>query len=179
MPLKTPFRLVIGFITILQVVTTITYYTIARLHNLQSLHTNLLAVSAVVFMYSVSLNHTLQIESSIHTLYLHILTLRNLLVETLWELPANWSECRFIRLETETVSADGLQDNSSARPTQKSHLTLYCCKGVFTDWLPGNGRGMDSIENSRSDCCLVTSNNICNSIVACIYATEGCLQVVA
>jgi hypothetical protein len=47
--LKTPFGLVIGFINHLQVVTTITYYTIARLHDLQSLHTNLLSLSAVVF----------------------------------------------------------------------------------------------------------------------------------
>jgi hypothetical protein len=56
MPLKTPFRLLIGFINHLQVVTTITYYTIARLHNLQSLRTNLLTLSAVIFTYSVSVN---------------------------------------------------------------------------------------------------------------------------
>jgi hypothetical protein len=40
-PLKTPFRLVIGFITILDVVTTITYKTVARLHSLQSVHSNI------------------------------------------------------------------------------------------------------------------------------------------
>jgi hypothetical protein len=37
---KTGLGLVIGFIDHLQVVTTINYYTIAALHNLQSLHTN-------------------------------------------------------------------------------------------------------------------------------------------
>jgi hypothetical protein len=35
------FGLVIGFINHLQVVTTINHYTIAALHNVQSLHTNL------------------------------------------------------------------------------------------------------------------------------------------
>jgi hypothetical protein len=60
-------RLVIGFINNPQVVTTINYYTIAALHNLQSLHTNLFSLSALVFMdlshenYKVSLNYTLQI----------------------------------------------------------------------------------------------------------------------
>jgi hypothetical protein len=39
--LKMGFGLVIGFFNNLQVVTTINYYTIAALHNLQSLHTNL------------------------------------------------------------------------------------------------------------------------------------------
>jgi hypothetical protein len=43
------FRLVIGFINNLQVVATINYYTIAALHNLQSLHTKLLSLSAQVF----------------------------------------------------------------------------------------------------------------------------------
>jgi hypothetical protein len=33
MPLKEPFRLVTGFITILHVVSTITYYTVTYLHN--------------------------------------------------------------------------------------------------------------------------------------------------
>jgi hypothetical protein len=37
----TLFRLLIGFSTILHVVTTITYYTITYLHSLQSLHSNI------------------------------------------------------------------------------------------------------------------------------------------
>jgi hypothetical protein len=41
MPLKTPFWMVIGFITILQVVTSITYYTVTHLHSLQSVHSNI------------------------------------------------------------------------------------------------------------------------------------------
>jgi hypothetical protein len=47
--LKTGFGFVIGFINNLQVITTINYYTIAALHNLQSLHTNLFSLSALVF----------------------------------------------------------------------------------------------------------------------------------
>jgi hypothetical protein len=50
------FGLVIGFINDLQVVTSITYYTIAHLHNLQSLHANLLTLSAVVLTYSNTSN---------------------------------------------------------------------------------------------------------------------------
>jgi hypothetical protein len=48
--LKTGFGLVIGFVNNLQVVTTINFYTIAALHSLQSLHTNLFSLSALVFM---------------------------------------------------------------------------------------------------------------------------------
>jgi hypothetical protein len=65
---------------------------------------------------------------------------------------------------------------------QHRKQSLYCCVihgNVFIERLPSNGRGTDSIENGRSDCCLTTSNSIRNSIVACVYATEGCLQVVA
>jgi hypothetical protein len=47
--LKTGFGLVIGFISHLQVVTTINYYTIAALHNLQSLHNILFSLSELVF----------------------------------------------------------------------------------------------------------------------------------
>jgi hypothetical protein len=41
MPLKTPFWSVIRFITILQVVTSITFYTVTHLHSLQSVNTNI------------------------------------------------------------------------------------------------------------------------------------------
>jgi hypothetical protein len=46
---KELFGLVIGFINHLLVVTTINYYTIAALHNLQSLHINIFSLSALVF----------------------------------------------------------------------------------------------------------------------------------
>jgi hypothetical protein len=38
---ETPFRLLIGFITILHVVTTVTYYTVTHLHSLQSVYSNI------------------------------------------------------------------------------------------------------------------------------------------
>jgi hypothetical protein len=41
--------LVIGIINNLQVVTTINYYTLTDLYKLQSLHTNLFGLSALVF----------------------------------------------------------------------------------------------------------------------------------
>jgi hypothetical protein len=61
--LKTVFGLVIGIINNLQVVTTNNEYTVADLHNVQSLHTNLFSLSALVFTgtVTVSLNYTLQI----------------------------------------------------------------------------------------------------------------------
>jgi hypothetical protein len=60
----TPFGLLIGFINNLQVVTILTYNTVT---HLQSLHANLFTL----FAYSVSLNHTLQIKHSVHTLHRH------------------------------------------------------------------------------------------------------------
>jgi hypothetical protein len=71
--------LVIGFINHLQVVTTNNYYTIVALHNLQSLHTNLLSLFPLVFtaiswqrVYNtgtikVSLNYTLPISLYYYT----------------------------------------------------------------------------------------------------------------
>jgi hypothetical protein len=48
---KTGFGLVIGFINNPQVVTTINSYTVTDLHNLKSLRSNLLSLSAIVFTY--------------------------------------------------------------------------------------------------------------------------------
>jgi hypothetical protein len=53
----TGFWLVIGFINNLQVVTTINYYTIAALHNLQSLHTNIFSLSALVLIDLEHMNY--------------------------------------------------------------------------------------------------------------------------
>jgi hypothetical protein len=48
--LNTGFGLLIGFINYLQVVTTINYYSTADLHNLQSLHNNILSLFPLVFI---------------------------------------------------------------------------------------------------------------------------------
>jgi hypothetical protein len=123
-------RIVTWFYKPLTGLTTITYYTIACLHNLQSLHTNLLTLSAVVFMYSVSLNQALQIEPSIHTISLQFtrrtsrgchlkleqsqihrrIILRKFTPGTVRELPAN-SRC--------------LQGNLSARTPRKIAAPLF------------------------------------------------------
>jgi hypothetical protein len=79
----TQFRLLIGFIRSSLVTTTINYNTVPNLHNLQSLHANLFTLSAVVFTYSVSLNHTLQIKPSIHTISLHMTNFPWLSLKTL------------------------------------------------------------------------------------------------
>jgi hypothetical protein len=61
--LKTGFGLVIEFINNLRVVITNNYYTIADLHNLESLHTNLLSLFPLVFIVrSLALNYTLPIS---------------------------------------------------------------------------------------------------------------------
>jgi hypothetical protein len=46
---KSGFGFLIGFIGYLQVVSTINYYNSAALHNVQSLHTNLLSLFPLVF----------------------------------------------------------------------------------------------------------------------------------
>jgi hypothetical protein len=71
--METQFGLVIGFINNLQVVTTITYYTVTYLQNLHSLHANLFSLSVTVFSLQ---SHwiTLQIKPSIRTIRLHWLT---------------------------------------------------------------------------------------------------------
>jgi hypothetical protein len=98
-PLKTPFRLLIRFIYNLQVVISITYYTVAYFHSLHSLHANLFTLSAVVFAYSVSL------------LLKHI---NNLQLFFTCELPVTVSYRELL------CNADGLQDNSSARTAYKT-----------------------------------------------------------
>jgi hypothetical protein len=52
--LKMGFGLVIGFIIHLQPITAMNYYTVAALHNLRSLHTNLFSLSALVWLISRS-----------------------------------------------------------------------------------------------------------------------------
>jgi hypothetical protein len=68
-----PFGLLIGFTNNLQVVTTINYDTVAGLHTLQTIHTNLFTISSVGFTYPqyntgaipVSLYHPLPVPSQL------------------------------------------------------------------------------------------------------------------
>jgi hypothetical protein len=133
----TPFWLLIGSITILQVVNTINYNTAT---HLQSLHANLFTLYA----YSVSLNHTLQIKPSIYTLHLHRQISRILLVY-------EWLGCRYIPFETASKNCLGrlrcLQDNPSAWTIQKSK-PLYYCGRVFIATLHSSGHGAARIENA-------------------------------
>jgi hypothetical protein len=90
MPLKTPFLLVIHFITILQVVTTITFYTGTYLHNYTPIYT--------------------PIQSHCH--------LNSLQLFFTYELPVTVSYRELL------CSADGLQDNTSARTPRKTVAPL-------------------------------------------------------
>jgi hypothetical protein len=95
-----PFWLIIGFITILHVVTIITFYTVTYLH---SLHANLSSLSAVVFAYSVSLS--LKHFNSLQLFFTY-------------EFPVTVSYQELL------CSADGLQDNPSARTPRKTVAPL-------------------------------------------------------
>jgi hypothetical protein len=106
MPLNTPFGLVIGFITILHVVTTITYNAVTYFHNLHSLPDNLFTLSAVVFAYSVSLS---------------LKHLNSLQFFFTYELPMTVSYRELL------CSADGLQDNPSPRTPRKTVALLLRC----------------------------------------------------
>jgi hypothetical protein len=72
-----------------------------------------------------------------------------------------------------------LQNNSSARTTQKTH-SLSCCRGLFTAPLHNNGRGTDHIENELLillRTCMyraLPSNGRClhsNCLITGLYAT--------
>jgi hypothetical protein len=142
MPPKTPIWLVIGFITILQVVTSITFYTVTHLHSLQSVH------SDIPILFGAS-----------------GLSLENCRPLTAWVSPVVF-----------TIT-----------PLHGPHgkRSLYCWDVLKP--FPSNGRGTDLQKTSYviailpaywgADFCLPTSNNIWNSIVACVYSVARCLPV--
>jgi hypothetical protein len=89
-------------------------------------------------------------------------------------------------LNTLSIERPKCQDNPSTRTTQKSQ-PLYChgivclpsrCIAMFT---ARTTQKSDCVISShrlhRSDCCLATSNNIRNFIVACVYLVVRCLPV--
>jgi hypothetical protein len=131
-----------------------------------------------IIYHSVTLLHSLQSYTPIfNSWHLHIFTLRN--------LTANfWLSTHSLR--NWTVSAVGLQHNSSARTPRKTLAPLLrirllsCCIVVSchgTDPQKTSHVIVTSLADWRPDCCLATSNNIRNSIVACVYSVARCLSV--
>jgi hypothetical protein len=114
LPLKTPFCLVIRFITILQVVTSITFYTVTHLQNLQSLHANLCSLSLTVFITHFTSSQADLLHSSVDLVPLFIFP-EGLAV--IWRLPtANCLRC-----------SSCLQDNTFARTPRKTVAPLFRC----------------------------------------------------
>jgi hypothetical protein len=159
MPLKTPFRFINGV-----------YYTFTRrdynhlytVPYLHSLHFNLFSLSAVVFAYSVSLS---------------LKHLNSLQLFNTNEFPATVSY-------RELITAPIVFKITSRHALHGKRLLHYW---DVLEPFPSNGRGTDLQKTSyvrailsaywRSDCCLATSSNIRNSIVACVYSVARCLLV--
>jgi hypothetical protein len=149
MPLKNPFRLLIGFINNLQVVSALTYYTIARLHNLESLLTNLLTLSALVFTYSVSLNQTFQVQPSVHTQSLHAMNFPWLSLKILKQSQIH----RRILLRKFTPGTvqefPGSPQMPSSKPLGTDRIEksqpLYCCLIPAVTCLSSRCLGMGSV----------------------------------
>jgi hypothetical protein len=132
------FGLLIGFINHLQVVTTINYNTVPDSHNLQSQHAHLFTLSAVVFMYSVSLNHTLQIKPSVHTISLHMMNFPRLSLKIFsWSLKQSQIHCQILQ----------------------SILVSNCCYIAFalTTWKTTNIAGMECLPWCCADWYLTTN----------------------
>jgi hypothetical protein len=151
---ETRFGLVIGFINKPQVVTTITYDTVTGLGDLQSLHANLLSISAVVLTYSVSLNHTPNKAFNSHndfsaiTHYHAHKTFESHAKASHDELSVAIFYRELCHLNTQTLK-------TVLSLTVHAENSLYCCKGVFTATLHRNGRGTDHIESQSRDSYLV------------------------
>jgi hypothetical protein len=112
------------------------------------LHANLFTLSAVVFTYSVSLS--LKHLNSLQLFFTN-------------ELPVTVSNRELL------CSADGLQDNPSAR-TPPLHSNGHCADPQKTSYVIASTVEMMVAEQQTI--------NI-SPIVGCSSATEGCLQVVA
>jgi hypothetical protein len=136
MPLKTQFWLVIRFITILQVVTTITFY--------------IVTISTLYYSHSV------------RSVWYSLGDCRPLIA---WVAPVVFK--------------------ITPRHGPHGKRLLYCWDVL--EQFPSNSRGTDLQKTNnviailpaywRADCCLATSNNIRNSIVACAYSVARCLPV--
>jgi hypothetical protein len=164
--LRRRFGLVIGFIWNLQVVTTNNYNTLADLHNLQSLNTNLLSLSALVLtdLYhrnykSLTKSHTPNITVLKHTESLqithYIFTGRILVLFFNYELPVAISYRELTRPRTEQIlSLIQPRNGHASQETQvtwpppttawhhhehgKHSFLYFACWTVFTELLSGN-----------------------------------------
>jgi hypothetical protein len=119
--------LLIGFIKNFQVVTSLNYNTVTQLKIIthQSFHS---------YRDPVSLNHTLQIKPSIHTL-----TQAGLYILLVYD----WLGCRCNPLETPLLAPMVSRITPLHRP--HANRSLYCW-GLFTERLHTNGRGTDLQE---------------------------------
>jgi hypothetical protein len=159
--LETPFGLVNGSINHLQVVTTINYNTVT---HLQSLHANLFNLFAAVFMYSVSLNHTLQIKPSINTLHLHRQTPCILLYS--WFQFASQiydrHECRCIHLEncprTAWVAPDIFKKTPRYGPQRKHIFPILLGRSVY--WTIAQQRSSRWLHRKSVTCSLPLLRNL-------------------
>jgi hypothetical protein len=84
-----------------------------------------------------------------------IVSWQRLLTVEILQLHALRSYLHSLPCRTQLGRPRCLQDNYSARPTQKTQ-PLYCCRGVFTASFHSNGRCADHIKHR-------------SSIVACVY----------
>jgi hypothetical protein len=124
----TLFRLLIGFIDNLQVVTTINYNTVT---HLQSLYANLFILSAAVFSLTESNTSTKAFNSHFTSSQADLLYFSVLMVSIRSSsLRLTWMPLHSLRKLPENFPGRPrcLQDNPSAQTTEKTHLTHTVAK---------------------------------------------------
>jgi hypothetical protein len=159
------------FIDHLQAVTANNFNTIADFHTTN--HSTLSSQSAFTGRYLVTaLNNGYS-----STMFSLDVSCYRILTTEILQLP--WSRrCPLVstpQLNYQlNCSANCLQDNFSARITQKTQ-PFYCCRGMFTALLHSNCRGADHIENTVLLLLhALTSNSLClqsHCLATSIYAT--------
>jgi hypothetical protein len=134
------FGLVIGFIGYLQMVTTNNYYTIADLHNLQSLHTNLLSLSALFRTHKVLKSRIKSSQADFFVLFLNY----ELPLAISYLVPAPNKFCHLYSRGTDThhrkhMSRDHHPPLSAVTAdTENTASSIVAYWTVFTELSPGN-----------------------------------------